>query len=385
MTTTKPPVPTRYTMDSLATLATCRRRFEIEHVKNFRPRYWSDGLYPPSIKDVLRLTLAKRDELLLKGFSQDQIWTEMQWQVGNWANNVHKNAPMLGFKEKTQLAIDIGKIYEDALGIIKHYLFAWPDEEQKAIHITRKKTQFDLCNQEIIIRLRKNGRRTKWSYACQLDSVLGHSSPVLMLRHFTSSSFIKKISKNLRDSSWWIGHVLAASEITGKRIEQVVFDIVRTVSPSTPKAVICTRCKGSRALTGKDGTVICPNCKGTGYWRISKAPCAATTRTLEAFHVQHPYIEIKEDLRNKLTRSESSFAWRYPLTVDWSRVEDWQRNAIATIQEGVAARRNGYWPRNVKACNVPGRRCPYRGPCNRPLEYADVAPYKKVESENYVF
>ena len=370
--------PQRRLTPEMLAATSCSRRFYLSYVANFRRRGRRTGMYPPKLKDAVRLALAERDSCVAAGLGPDESLERQRQVLFDWCDQVHFDAPaMMSKDDKAVLLLGIEEIRSEASRIVDNYndCFAYAHE---SVHVTTGRNKEPIVGRLVEFKLptvKKNrtmGRGGKWSYACRLDRVYitrqGYTA--LFVRAFTSRPAQQKGSM-LPFMPWWAGHLWAAEKLIKRKIDQVTFDIVRLKGPGEPQLVKCKKC---------DGRPDCTDCRGTGFTRLSKRPCDTTQPVLDRVLQKYPHITTSGiEWAQHLAGRKSGFAYRERLTIGDGHdyVGQWVRGTYDTIRQLELVGASGGWPQNPYECD----KCQFMGPCTARWKYENDAPFIRVHDE----
>lgn len=81
--------------------------------------------------------------------------------------------------------------------------------------------------------------------------------------------------------------------------------------------------------------------------------------------------EAWQDILNRLEARGDRFLHRHEVHLQRYIIEEWQRDAAATVSSIRQCRRTGVWPRNVQRCNVAGMQCEFAPICVDPFGGVD--------------
>jgi hypothetical protein len=334
-------------------------------------------MYPPKLKDAVRLALAERDQSIAAGLGSDELLERQRKVLFDWCDQVHFDAPaMMSKDEKAVLLLAIEEIRSEASRIVDNYndCFAYAHE---SVHVTTGRKKEPVVGRLVEFKLptvKKNrtiGRGSKWSYACRLDRIYithtGHTS--LLIRAFTSRPSQQKANM-LPFMPWWAGHLWAAEKLIKRKIDEVTFDVVRLKAPSEPQLVKCRKCAG----TG------CELCHGSGFGRLSKRQCDTTQPMLDRVLKKFPHITTSGiEWAQHLAGRKSGFSYREHLTIgdkDYY-IDQWLRGTYDTIRQLELVGASGGWPQNPYECD----KCQFMGPCTAQWRYENDAPFIRVHDE----
>lgn len=364
----------------LGIAASCRHRFNIEFVNDYRLANRSRW-YPPSVKSLLAEVLYARDLALALNKKPGEVDGIVARAAANWQRDTRAACSIDEDFERT-----VREIEDDVAGVLVHY----EGQHGNVAHAIKRNGK-PVVRRIVEYRLptfekKKLGGSSKYSAAFLLDRLTTNEDgePMLVVRHLTSNADPLDVRTELGHRLDVPGLCWAASKLYRKPVRVVEFDIVRTKPPSEPRTTKCRHCVNGYRMTEDDAGLKvrkpCTTCNGTGVGGVSVAACDTTwaiwNRKLEQYkHLDHDQQrEAARSLLNKLAKRGESFAYRVRRSVTDEQVDTWLADAYETIREVEAARRRGTWPRNPNACVARGSVCPYRRVCAGTLR--DEAVYE---------
>lgn len=371
--------PTRHTSLTLATLAKCPRRYEIEYVNNYRLNNRRPAPWPPSLKQLLRDALRERDIAQVRGYTPLRARAIAEAIVNVYAEEMLSLVGNVSPQERERHEEEIREIGEEARRIILHYDDAHRDS--KALTL--------LAVDQVVEKNPLGG--ADLTYAERIDGLvdLGGRKTALV-RHFTANADREDVQAELVMSLALRGQLWAASAYSGETISSALVDVVRTKAPSEPETIQCKKCRGDGKvkLKGEDGTageelIGCDACSGTGVGGLSKRPCDTTLKTWKDAVARHGLDIAAETTRcseivSRLERRGENFAYRLVIDLDKTAIKDWAKDVVALASLVGFYSSAGYWPKNPAACVGRSGPCPYRKACNHHGD-VDVAWFTKTD------
>jgi hypothetical protein len=364
----------------LGVAASCRHRFNIEYVNDYRLANRSRW-FPPRVKSLLAEVLYARDLALALNKEPGEVDGIVARAAEKWSRDTRAAST-----HDEDLAATMRAIEDDVAGILVHY----EDAHASVAHAIKRKGK-PVVRRIVEHRLptferKKIGGPSKYTVAHLLDrlTVNEDGEPMLVVRHLTSNADPLDVRTELGHRLDIPGLCWAASKLNRKPVRVVEFDFVRTKPPSIPNTTKCRHCKDGYCLTEDDSGLKvrkpCPTCNGTGVGGMSVAACDTTwaiwNSKLEQYkHLDHDkQREAARSLLNRLAKRGESFAYRVRRFVTDEQIDSWLADTYETIREIETARRRGTWPRNPRACAARGSVCPYRRVCAGTLR--DEAVYE---------
>lgn len=350
----------------------CRRRYEIEHVKNFRLRD-SNRWYPPRLKELLMELLFARDWAIADGRTEDSIELVIQRMKDRWWNEI------LGKHSPNEKALsEMFSIVDEAMSIIAYY-----SESQRIDLIHR----YAHKNKKPIVRIlaenrlpsfekKKMGGSSKYSFASLIDKIIIEDGKYkLFFYYLTSTPDREEVSSELeRRLDIW-GTVWNAQRLIGRRIDSIVFDVVRTKPPAQPMLLKCRKCKGGgeiiKDVQGEKVLEDCPKCGGDGVDAVSTKRCDTTgdiwVKTYHKYRgrdtTEH-YKAAAEKIISELYDRGETFSYRLEFPVIDEMIERWLCDTYENIREIKHAEKRNTFPKNPSQCGVSFNSCPYRSICS---------------------
>lgn len=325
----------------LTALATCPRRFEIEHIRNLRLKGRRRPPWPPNIKRMLLECLEARDALAAVGVSWMQAESAAYGMVRIYSERLRG---LLGAGES---ASEIDEMERAAGSILDHYIAVHGDDASMRWEAPRGVVKREIGD-------------TGSFYADRLGPTVHYGQQRLsVVRSFTSERDPARHAAVLEHLLWLHGVAWLAGT------DGLLVDVVRTKAPSKPDTVQCRKCKGEG----------CEECNGTGAGGLSKRPCDTTLELwMEAArrHGLDPGEEAKRcaAVTDRLAQKGETFSYRLVIQPSDKLIRDWESNLAKWVEAAKHYQRHG-WPQNPSAC----RGCPYQLGCNG----ADDAVFEQVE------
>lgn len=380
----------RYTQRMLDA-ASCRQRFFIEHVKNFRLSN-SERWFPPRLKDLLAELLFARDWAIANDKGEEHIETMMNRMERRWWSEIEAKHNI-----NPRLREEMMAISAEAFRIANHY------SECNRIDLIGKplrKKQKPVIREIVEHRLpsfekKKRGGVSRYSFASLIERVIDDGGyRKLFIRHFTSSTDPKEVRLELeRRMDVW-GTVWNAEKFFRKKIDSIVFDVIRTKSPSDPALLKCKQCKGSGKVKKRDVDqkvlVSCDKCGGDGIEAVSTKKCDTTveiwTRCYHKYRGKSStphYKNAAEELIGALCDRGNTFVYRVEVQVDGAKIEQWLSDTYESIREIEQLSKRNTYPRNHSQCKTGFNGCPYRSYCSGAASEQSGEIFFKVSPEEY--
>lgn len=384
---------TRFTQRMLDS-ASCRQRYNLEFVKNFRHKEY-DKFFPPKLKDLLSELLFARDYAIARGFERAEVSDLVNRMERKWLSEIRSNKGV-----KQEHIEDAREFVDIARKIVDHY------SESQRIDLIAKYVKKK--NQPIVrvvtehrlptFEKKKLGGPSKYTFASLIDRVFhdenGYS---LMVRHFTSNANPDDVKWELDRRLDVYGTVWNAEKLLKKKISKIVFDVVRTRPPSMPLLINCKTCNGSGEKEAKDGKIkiqtICDNCAGTGVSRVSAKRCDTTVelwlREYSKYTRRKGILSLKTEkykdqvteLIGHLAAKGNTFSYRIEVGVVREAIDTWLASTYEQIRELEAVVKRGTYPMNTGQCGRNNDQCPYRTACSIVKQKSDGVFFKLVDEE----
>jgi len=223
----------------------------------------------------------------------------------------------------------------------------------------------------------KSGTRGRssatWDFGGKIDLLFADQDGSWILENKTTQETDKdKYETTLMLDTQPIGYVWGAEKLIQEMgwppLRGIIYNVLRKKLPADPHPLKCKSCKGSGQPTKKaqkEGHTSCPTCNATGVVGIStKQSTDTTVEKYVAAIRSYPHLDINdkdyEDVISMLTSRGDRFFWRFWHPVSLQDIEDWERETYQ-ITRDIDTCEAFY--RNVSACSVNGRKCPYRRIC----------------------
>ena len=373
----------RYTTRMLATFA-CQRKYEIEHERGWRRAGRGRPPHPPTLKKLLAEMMRCRDHLLAKSQTQDfpmflqslcAEWNTAMWEAAGNPRSYDAEA--------------IRQIAEEAVGIMEHYHQIHTDDRPQPFMrvkaglvsppgASRRATrEIPFVDRLVEVRLpNAKGKPSMNRLVVHIDGVLDGQHPTLLVHHYTSNRDPEDVRSELLLRQDILAQAWAVEQILGKPVQSVMWDVVRTKVPSTPKLVKCRRCKGTGKVptTERDGILHpagpCSVCQSSGIGGLSKSPCDTTVSVWEQTVERFPHLDLEQqreihgELLRTLDARGQTFAYRvYAKQIPAGATSQWALDASETVRQILTCRKRKLWPRNPGVCVGRAGPCPYREPC----------------------
>lgn len=372
-----------HTPRTLAALASCPRRFQIEYLDNYRLKGRRPEPWPPSIKVVLRDALRERDVAAVRGLSRLRTDAASYAVILAYRKELTRLIGDLPPREAQRYTGEIAAMSDEAMRVLEHYDEEHPEPlrfvcDEHGHHFVDKLVDIELANKKVLTN--------------RVDGIIARENlpPAVLVRHFTSHTDPQEVIRDLEVDLRLIAAMHAASHLLGSSVTSAVVDVVRTKAPSIPETIQCRKCGGQggheKGKQEEDGTwtaTTCEACRGTGIGGMSRKPCDTTLKTWQrtvAAHGLDPAAEnerCREIVERLGTRSDS-FAYRVVVDAAKEAVASWVLDVteISRLEDYYLKRQ--LWPRNAAACMGRSGPCPYRKVCSHHGD-DDVAWFTRVD------
>jgi hypothetical protein len=343
----------------LGTVAQCKRRFFIEYIQNFR-RHKTDR--NERLKQALSKAFVLRDMHRTAGSSFRKMFEHVIAQVFTKA-----------FPEASQEAE-----HSNATAVLEYYDTVHDYDRSVSFALDKGAPRIGVILEENI-----GGRIT---FACNVDRLeYWQGSPVLVVRHFTSSKERGRVEHELSCRLDVMGPLYAASCLLKTAVTRVRFDVIRTKPPAIPKTLLCKTCKGTGLIqNNSDNWPKCGVCHGTGCGGMSTAKCDTTIEIWEATLDSHKnlnrnaVLEQNKTMLDDLRKRGDCFSYSLNVRFGRQQLVNWKTETRAIVADLRTNFVNNHWPRNVYACARNGMLCPYITMCSGKAK-EDAAVFHKVE------